>query len=95
MSRTRSWPTAEQRAALFKALGEPTRLRIVDFLRRRGDEATGTEVAEDAGISLALLCHHTEALIDAGIVQKRKEGATSYWSLNRDALAAAVRHLGG
>lgn len=95
MARTRTAPTAEERAAVFKALGEPTRLRIVDFLRHRNGEATGTEVAEDAGISLALLCHHTEALIDAGIVLKRKEGPTSYWSINHEALALAVRHLGG
>lgn len=80
---------------MFKALGEPTRLRIVDYLRRLDAEATGTELAREAGISLALLCHHAEALIDAGIVLKRKEGPTSYWSLNHDALALAVRQLGG
>jgi DNA-binding transcriptional ArsR family regulator len=93
MAKTVSGSTAEQRAAVFKALGEPTRLRIVDFLRRRG-EATGTEVAEHAGISLALLCHHSDELIDSGVVLKRKEGQTSYWRINRDVLAAAVRNLG-
>lgn len=83
-----------QRAAVFKALGEPRRLRIVDFLRRRSDEATGTEVAKHAGISLALLCHHTDALVEAGIVRKRKEGQTCYFRLNRPALALALRNLG-
>ena len=86
--------SAERRAAVFKALGEPTRLRIVDFLRKRGGEATGTEMAEQVGISLALLCHHADVLIDAGIVAKRKEGQTSYWTLKREALATAVRNLG-
>ena len=86
--------SADQRAAVFKALGEPTRLRIVDFLRKRGGEATGTEVAEHVGISLALLCHHTAALIDAGLVTKRREGQTKYFLLDRQALAGAVRNLG-
>ncbi len=86
--------TADQCAAVFKALGEPTRLRIVDFLRKRGGEATGTEIADHVGISLALLCHHTAALIDAGIVTKRREGQTKYFILDRGALAAAVRNLG-
>ena len=95
MARNSTQIAAERRAAVFKALSEPTRLRIVDFLRRRGGEATGTEVAERAGISLALLCHHAEALVDSGLVLKRKQGQTSYWRINRDALAAAVRHLGG
>ncbi len=85
----------EQRAAVFKALGDPTRLRIVEFLRRRGSEATGTEVAEHAGISLALLCHHAEALVLAGLVRKRKEGQTTYWSLDRQVLGSAVRPFDG
>jgi ArsR family transcriptional regulator len=86
--------SAEHRAAVFKALGDPTRLRIVDFLRKQGGDATGTEVAQHAGISLALLCHHADALVDSGIVRKRKEGQTSYWALDREALAAALRNLG-
>ena len=85
--------SAEQRASIFKALSEPTRLRIVDFLRKHG-EATGSEVARQAGISLALLCHHADALVDSGIVRKRKEGQTSYWALDREALAVLLRNLG-
>ncbi|MGH7545208.1 MAG: ArsR/SmtB family transcription factor [Gemmatimonadota bacterium] len=94
-TKSMSTATLEGLAAVFKALGEPTRLRIVEYLLRRGGEATGTEVAEHAGISLALLCYHADALVDAGIVRKRKEGQTSYWAVDRDALAGAVRDLGG
>ncbi len=86
--------SAEHRAAVFKALGEPTRLRIVDFLRRRGKEATGSEIADHVGISLALLCHHTDALIEAGLVTKRKEGQTSIWRINVPSLVAALKSLG-
>jgi DNA-binding transcriptional ArsR family regulator len=92
MAKPRSSGSIDQRAAVFKALGEPTRLRIVDFLQRRPGEATGTEVADHAGISLALLCHHTDALVESGIVRKRKEGQTSYWSIDHEALAAAFRN---
>lgn len=92
MPKPRISGSIDQRAAVFKALGEPTRLRIVEFLQRRSGEATGTEVAEHAGISLALLCHHTDALVESGIVRKRKEGQTSYWTLDREAIAAAFRN---
>lgn len=95
MPRTRNSLTAEQRAAAFKALGESTRLRIVDFLRERSEEATGTEVAEESGISLALLCHHADALVESGLVIKRKEGQTSYWRINRDVFELLVRDLDG
>ena len=87
-------PTPEQRASVFKALGDPKRLQMVDFLRKHGGEATGTEMAQHAGISLALLCHHADALVDSGLVRKRKEGQTSYWTLDRNALATALRNLG-
>ena len=95
MARTRVALTPEQRAAAFKALGESTRLRIVDFLRGRDEEATGTEVAAETDISLALLCHHADALVESGLVIKRKEGQTSYWRINREALAMLVRDLDG
>jgi DNA-binding transcriptional ArsR family regulator len=94
MSRSVPEHSADHRASVFKALGEPTRLRIVDFLRRRGREATGSEIAEHVGISLALLCHHTDALVEAGLVMKRKEGQTSIWRINAPALASALRSLG-
>jgi ArsR family transcriptional regulator len=90
----KSTDTLGERAAGFKALGEPTRLRMVDFLRKHRGEATGREVAEHAGISLALLCHHADALVDAGIVLKRKEGQTSYWRINTKVLAELTRYLG-
>ena len=93
MAKTRAALTLEQRAAAFKALGESTRLRIVDFLRARDQEATGTEVAAETGISLALLCHHADALVESGLVIKRKEGQTSYWRINREALDLLVRDL--
>lgn len=94
MTRTVPEHSADHRAAVFKALGEPTRLRIVDFLRRRGREATGSEIAEHVGISLALLCHHTDALVEAGLVTKRKEGQTSIWRVNATALTSALKTLG-
>lgn len=91
MTKLRPTPSLDERAAVFKALGERTRLRIVDYLQRHEGEATGTQVAEHAGISLALLCHHTDALVESGVVRKRKEGQTSYWTLDREALATAFR----
>jgi DNA-binding transcriptional ArsR family regulator len=68
---------------------------MVDFLRKHRGEVTGEEVAEHAGISLALLCHHADALVDAGVVLKRKDGQTSYWLVNRKVFAGLMRYLGG
>jgi DNA-binding transcriptional ArsR family regulator len=86
-------PSVEDRALVFKAIGDPTRVRIIELLRAQTQEITGTEIADNVGVSLALLCHHSSVLVEAGLVTKRKEGQTSYWMLNRDALAAALGSL--
>ena len=83
-------PSIEECALVFKALGDPTRVRIIDLLRAQSNEITGTDIAGHVGISLALLCHHSSVLVEARLVNKRKEGQTSYWTLNRDALAVAL-----
>jgi ArsR family transcriptional regulator len=93
-TRLRSSISAQQLAGVFKALGEPRRLRIVNYLKKLDDEATGSEVARHAGISLALLCHHTDALVEAGIVLKRKEGQTCYFRLDQEVLKAVSRAIG-
>lgn len=89
------FPSVEDRALVFKALGDPTRVRIVELLRAQSSEISGTEIAGHVGVSLALLCHHSSVLVEARLVTKRKEGQTSYWTLDRNALAIALASLAG
>lgn len=72
----------EQRAKVFAALADPTRLRIVEILAQRDTEIAGSEIATQAGISLALFCHHSKTLAEAGVIKTRKEGQTKYHRLN-------------
>lgn len=72
----------EQRAKIFAALSDPTRLKIVELLAT-GSELSGSDIASQLGISLALFCHHSRTLAEAGLLQVRKEGQTKYNSLNR------------
>jgi len=82
---------AEERAKVFKALSDPRRVDIVDALAKNG-ALSGTELAGELGISIALLCHHWEVLVDAGILKKKRVGQTRVCSLDserlRDAAAA-------
>jgi DNA-binding transcriptional ArsR family regulator len=78
--------STEQRAKIFAALSDPTRLRIVEMLMER-DEMSGSELANQLGISLALFCHHSKTLCEAGVVHIRRAGQTKYHSLNLDQLA--------
>lgn len=80
----------EQRAKVFKALSDPTRLRIVEMLEG-GQAMCGSEIADELGISLALLCHHWRTLEHAGLVTKTKAGQTASISLNRELLSACFK----
>ena len=82
----------EQRARVFKALSDPTRLRIVELLTEQ-DEMCGSEMADQLGISLALLCHHWSTLEYAGLISKRKEGQTASISLNQGLLSDCLKDL--
>ncbi|MBD2123250.1 metalloregulator ArsR/SmtB family transcription factor [Trichocoleus sp. FACHB-262] len=85
---------SEQRAKIFAALGDPTRLRIVELLAQ-SVEMSGSELANHLEISLALFCHHSKTLVDCGLVQVRKEGQTKYSSLNRCLLAHCLASIKG
>lgn len=84
--------TAEQRAKVFKALSDPRRLEIVEQLVK-GSES-GTVLAEKLGISVALLSHHWEVLVQAGVLRKERQGQLRVCSLNCEVVTEAMT-LGG
>jgi protein-tyrosine-phosphatase/DNA-binding transcriptional ArsR family regulator len=68
-----SGPRLEQRARAHAALGDPTRLRIVDLLAFT--DLTPSQVAVELGIGSNLLAHHLRILEGAGLVERlRSEG---------------------
>lgn len=78
----------EERAKVFKALADPRRVEIVELLAR-GSQC-GTTLAESLGISVALLCHHWEVLVDAGLLKKERQGQLRICSLDAERLRAAM-----
>lgn len=80
--------TAAERAKIFKALSDPHRVRIVDELTK-GSQC-GTDLAEALGISTALLCHHWDVLVDAGILHKQRVGQLRVCSVDLDRIREAM-----
>jgi DNA-binding transcriptional ArsR family regulator len=70
---------AAWQADLFRALGEPNRLRII-FRLLDGRAAVG-EIAEALGAEQSLVSHHLAALRRSGIVEGRREGRTVVYDL--------------
>ena len=82
----------EQQAKVFTALSDPTRLRIIELLAAH-EQMSGNEIADLLGISLALFCHHSKLLTEAGLIAKRRQGLLRYHSLNHAFLARCLEEL--
>ena len=66
-------------ARFFKGLGEPTRLRILEYLQD-GEKAAG-EIVEHLGLPQNQVSMHLRCLRWCGYVQTRKEGRYVLYSL--------------
>jgi DNA-binding transcriptional ArsR family regulator len=71
---------AELIARRFRALSDPTRLRILDLLRNQ-DEASVGEITEALGASQQNVSKHLSALLAEGFVARRKRGTSSLYRI--------------
>ena len=68
-------------ADIFRALADPTRLRIVALLRAM--ELSVGELAQVLGQSQPRVSRHIKILADAGLAERRKEGSWVFLSLGQ------------
>lgn len=84
----------EQFARVGKALASRRRLEVLDLLAQ--GEKTVARVAEQTGLSTANASHHLRTLLDARLVEVRREGSYAHYRLASDrvyALLEAVREV--
>jgi ArsR family transcriptional regulator len=88
---------AEATAAVFRALADPARVRIVNRLATSDGAVCVCELVEPLGLSQPTVSHHVKKLLDAGIVEREQQGKWAYFSLRREAVErlAAVADLKG
>ena len=73
-------------AARFRALGDETRLRLLEHLTT-GERSVAT-LMEDTGLGQSLVSHHLRALREAGLVRARRDGRWVYYSIAEPALTS-------
>jgi ArsR family transcriptional regulator len=76
----------ERLAAQFKALGDPTRLAIVNQLA--GQAECCVCALDGLGLSQPTISHHLRILRDAGLVESTRRGTWAYYRLVPDAVVA-------
>ena len=78
---------AAELAAVFKALGDPTRLRIVDALRASAPEALcQCELLPLFDMSQPALAKHLKVLAAAGVIGTERRGLWAYYFLLPDGM---------
>lgn len=80
-------PEARRLAAVFKLLGDPTRLRLLSLLAAAPDEVCVCDLPERLGVKQPTVSHHLKALHEVGLVTREQRGKWAYYHLDRTALA--------
>jgi ArsR family transcriptional regulator, arsenate/arsenite/antimonite-responsive transcriptional repressor len=78
---------AQATAELFKALGDPARVRIVNTLATSVEPLCACEFEPLLGLSQPTVSHHLKRLTDAGLLEREQRGKWAYFSLNPEAVA--------
>src|ERR671922_2750355 len=76
---------ADATARLFKALGDPARVRIVNLLAPSDEPVCVCELVEPLGLTQPTVSHHLKKLTDAGLLRREQRGKWAYFALNTEA----------
>jgi len=90
---------AEQLAGTFKAVADPARLRLLNFLASQPSAETCVcYLTEPLGLSQPTVSHHLKVLFEAGLLERERRGTWIWYRIVparlaelRDALAMPAR----
>jgi ArsR family transcriptional regulator len=89
---------ADGTASLFKALADPTRVRLVNMLANSAEPVCVCELNVHFDLGQPTLSHHLKKLVTAGLLRREQRGTWAYFSIDRDSLrrlADVTRPMGG
>ncbi|MET9240903.1 metalloregulator ArsR/SmtB family transcription factor [Nonomuraea sp. NPDC003709] len=79
---------ASEVARVFKALGDPVRLRILSIVgARQGGEACVCDIADAFDLTQPTISHHLKVLKDVGLLTYERRGSWVYYRLVPESLA--------
>ena len=77
---------ARATATLFRALGDPTRVKIVNLLARSDEPICVCELVPAVDVSQPTVSHHLKTLTDAGLLEREERGRWAFYSLSGEAV---------
>lgn len=79
--------------ALFKALSDPTRLRLLACLAKCGRPCAVGEVAECCAVDLSVVSRHLAALARAGVLHVTRSGRSVHYHVRIPEVVGMLRAL--
>jgi DNA-binding transcriptional ArsR family regulator len=73
-------------ASWFRALGDPTRVLILNLLATSGRPMSVAEIVDAVDVGQSTVSHHLKILGDVCFLLVHREGTTSWWRMNEDCL---------
>lgn len=82
-------------APLFKALGDPVRLRLLSLIAcHEGGEACVCELTDAFDVSAPTISHHLKVLREAGLITAERRGTWIYYRISSEVIARISAVLG-
>ncbi|HVX32859.1 MAG TPA: metalloregulator ArsR/SmtB family transcription factor [Solirubrobacterales bacterium] len=85
---------AERMAVVAKALGDPTRIQLVDVLRKHAGKVCVCELVPLFDLAQPTVSHHLKVLRDACLVGSERKGLWAYYYVIPGALEELSAWLG-
>jgi DNA-binding transcriptional ArsR family regulator len=80
-------PQAQEYAEWFKALADPTRIRILNLLANNEDAVCVCDIVQHLPIGQPTVSHHFKVLRKTRFVHAERRGTFIYYRVNRKCLA--------
>jgi ArsR family transcriptional regulator len=75
-------------AGVFKALGDPARLRLLSMIAAaESGEACACDLVEPVGRSQPTVSHHLAQLVEAGLIERERRGKWAWYRVVPEQLA--------
>jgi ArsR family transcriptional regulator len=82
-------------SAVFKALADPARLRLLSMIASSAEgEMCSCDLIEPVGKSQPTVSHHLSQLVEAGLLERHKEGRWAWFRIVPERLAEVRAVLG-
>ncbi|CAB4715487.1 unannotated protein [freshwater metagenome] len=85
---------AETLARMFKALGDPTRVKLLSMIAAAPEGAACIcDMTEPVGLSQPTVSHHMKLLVEAGLATREQRGKWAYYRVAPEVLGSLAAAL--